>query len=311
MSKEEEQLIAAPVPEAVAIRDPHADLPFGPMQGVLMTQETPFVEWLIRYFIPGMQCLDLDNSYFISAMPDDKKPLNGTCKTGSGWSPGQGTIDRAPHTYTAKEYSECCLKFCLVHCGIAYSRRMRLDIRYTGYNLSYFEIKKHCRLGGVFCCPHRADIEMKGETTGRIIQDWNWSNYCVRYFESLLCCREHYRLQVQEEGEWVNKYNVNVNKYTCGPHLNLCGSTACCNSMLWNVVDRSGHVQGRVQKVYGSCYSCNSCARAYCCAADNYIVSWEEDVPLADRAMFMSMALMLDYINFERSFFCVQNIIIF
>jgi len=274
-------------------------------KGMIIKQDAQVAEWFIQTFCCCLPCFEYDNKYYVAGIPADQKALRGKSDD-AGWKPSQEEMNNLPHLLLGLENSAGCSKCLLTLLGCGGFRGFELPYNHPTGGAEAFRLTKDCTLGGRFCCPHTVDVFVGGQQAGRVVEDWNCGNYPAGCINAICCCRVPYNLQALENGEYVDKYQINVNFCACGPHCNFCGATPCCNDMLWDVnrvhdgqVDES-EPAGYIQKTHGGC-ALEACARSMCCGADNFIVEWPEKATAEDRALFMAAATLLEYVYFEGS----------
>lgn len=297
------------IPLVVAVPSPvdAESNPLRTMKGALIRQDTQPLECFLQYI--GLYCLELDNVYRYAPLPQNKSALR-KLSNDPGWRPRQTEIDNIPQPFVNKERSDMLVKCLMVCLGCASCRPFHMDFSNSSeLGPSYMHIDRKCALGGFWCCPHNAEVSVGGQLVGRVVEDWNCNNpfmYFVRCFEYFFMCRVPYDLQLVQNGQYANRYRINVNTCACGPHCNFCGSTIFCNDMLFDVAPytSSGAVDihnpaGRIQKTYGGSCSPQACLRWYCCTADNFIVEWDDATTVEERALFVTATTLLDYVFFE------------
>lgn len=274
-------------------------------KGMLIKQHAQTKEWFLKTCCVFCSCcFEFDNKYYVSAMPSDEKALRGL-KDGQGWKPTQSEMNKLHNEMIGVENSKGCAKCVLglMQCGGF--RGFELNFTEPNAGTSFLKLNKETTLGGRFCCPHNMEVYVNGQKAGRVIEDWKCENYLCSCANAAFFCKVPYDIQGFENGEFVNKYRINVNFCACGPHFNFCGSTICRNDMLWDVlkvndgnIDESEPV-GYIQKTYGGCSSIEAFTRGYCCGADNFIIDWPENATAEDRALFMATATLFEYVYFE------------
>lgn len=268
-------------------------------KGFLVKQDAQVGECCLQTFC--CYCIEFDNIYRVAPIPADKKALK-ALSGDDGWRPGMQEMNDIPKTLILEEDSQCLTTCLMMCCHMGSCRPFTMDLKAGGQNVSYMRIDRECALGGILCCPHTATTSVGGQQVGRVIEDWNCSNYCCRLCEGILCCRTPYKLQVSNNGQWEDRYNINMNFCACGPHFNFCGGTCICNDKLWDVVKADGDANGlgHIQQTYGGCFSPEACVRLFCCAANNFITEWPESATVEERALMMTATILIDYVFFEQ-----------
>lgn len=300
--------LAIPEAEAVvAVVQQGTGNPLETMNGVLIVQDFELMEFILHR-VCGLYCFKKDNTYGVAPIPQGQTAMKS--QSGPGWQPGQELMTGIVKPFSNREDSPCMTKCCLALVGCVNFRPFTMDLVNNGPQpMSYSKIVRPFTWGGCCCCPHTADIHVGGQVVGKVVEDWNCNNpvtWLTRYCEAAFCCRVPYNLQEVQNGQFVNKYRINVNFCFCGPHANFCGSTPFINNMIWDVMpyDASGKLgpapSGRIQKTYGGCSSGNSFGRWYCGNYSNYVVDWAPDSSVNDRAIIMGASTLIEYIYFER-----------
>lgn len=276
------------------------------MKGAVVYQDAQAYECLIQTFVPCGCCCEFDNKFHVAALPEQKSVMKSLGD--DGWSPDMSEVFALPRAMLATEKSDGCMKLCLQLTCCPSFRGFSMNVTDAGMSQSYFRLNKQCALGGRFCCPHTMEVEVNGQTVGKIVEDWSCGNYLCACCAAQYCCKVPYKLQVNNNGVWEDKYNINVNFCACGPHCNFLGTAfpICCQNLLWDVnrvvngaIDES-EPAGHVQKFFGGC-NYDSLTRHLCCGADNYLVDWPEAATVEDKALFIGAAILFDYVYYEKS----------
>lgn len=270
-------------------------------RGVVIRQELQVGE--IAAQMLGI-CYEKTNEYKLAPLPEGKSAIK-SLSDEAGWTPTMDEINAVAYNSVAKEEGNCILNAVLTFCKLQNLRpfEMTIDDKKTGS----IRLKKDFGLGGACCCPHTIEIsDSKDTLIGRVIEDWNCSNYCCRYCEAAYCCKTPYKLQVMQNGMFVDRYNVEMNLFICGAHNNFCGATPFCSNALFDVnkYNADGAVipepVGHIQKTYGGKGGFESFLRCCCGDISNYVVEWPEDSTPQDRAVIVGATTLFEFIFFER-----------
>lgn len=298
-----EAVVASPVVEAIA--ETGESHPLLQSEGLVIKQDRQLIECLLQDCC-GFWCLEYDNRYEIAPTAKGTQFIQTT--GGAGFKPSMDEINLMTKTLRNTEYSDVFIKCCLMLLGCGSCRPFKMYLS-TPANLqqSFVNMEREFACGGILCCPHEAVIFTGGQPVARVIEDWTPSNYIVRLCEWCLLCRVPYNIQLSQNGQYTNRYRINVNHCCCGPHCNFCGSTPCFNDQLWDVAvyENGGgvnknNVAGRVQRTYGTCANLEAFLRCYCCNVQNYVLQWNEDTTVEERAAILGATTLFDYVFFER-----------
>jgi len=306
----EKQDVKIDAPTVVAFEHPDIENgtnPLSTMKGVVIKQDTQPVECLLQYCF--LYCYEQDNVYRYAPLPKEKSALRSLSGDKAGWRPTMPEINGLEKTYVNQEKSNCLLKTALACFGCVTCRPFEMDLTPTDKDNSYMHIDRKFAFGGLYCCPHNAEVSVGGQVVGRVVEDWNCNNpmtYFKRCFEYCFMCRVPYDLQIMEKGALTNRYRINVNHCACGPHFNFCGGTIFCNDQLFDVAPYTadgrvdiGNPSGKIQRTYGGKLEPEACWRWFFCSADNLIVEWEEEATVEERALYLTAATLLEYVFFE------------
>jgi hypothetical protein len=273
------------------------------VNGVLFRQDVQYAE--IAAQLLGLPC-EKKNRYKFAPLTEGQRPIHSHSDK-EGWRPTQSEIDSAVYTVRGNEESSCIVNVMFYLLGCVNFRPFTMDFGpYGDESPGTYSVERPFTCGGCCCCPHTISLKRDGEVIGKVVEDWNCSNWCCRYCEAAYCCKIPYKLQLIENGEIVNRYNITYNLCCFGDHNNFCGATPCCPQMLFNVynytstgVDKSAPA-GYIQKTYGDC-SFSACIRACCGSAGQYIIEWPEKSTSDEKALFLAAGVLMEYIFFENS----------
>lgn len=272
-------------------------------KGLLVRQDAVPLECFLQSF--GC-CYVNANAYQMIGLPEDKFALRGL-KDIDGWRPTQKEIDETDYTLLGQEKSSCCVRSCLYACRCSNFRPFEMNFNNkNGENIG-LKLEKPFTCGGVFCFPHSIDVRLNGKYVGKVEEDWNINNWCERCCEFTLCCNVPYKLKLATgDHEYENRFDINVSLCIWGPHNNCCGSSPCCNDILFEAYkDKGKEVEydaavGWLQKTFGNSCGFTACSRWLCCNSANYIIEWPQEATAEDRALFVGATILLDYVLYEK-----------
>lgn len=295
MSVEEKEKI--PIAKAYLLNESFLE----DINGVIFRQDAQYAEVVAQMCgIPW----EKRNRYKFAPFPEGKKTLR-QLDDKDGWKPSQEEINNANYTFNSEEESSCLTNSAFFCLGCVNLRPFKMKFTPFNGDETIFSLERPFTCGGVCFCPHIIELTRGGEVIGQVIEDWTLQNWCQRCCEMSFCCKVPYNMQLKTEEILENKYRIEVNLCLCGAHNNFCGATPCFNDMLFNVykfeeaeVDYSKPV-GYLQKTYGNSFGFDSCVRACCASAGQYLVEWPETATAEEKALFIATNVLLEYIFFE------------
>lgn len=249
----------------------------------------------------------------LAPLPSDKQVIR-SIGDRSGWRPTKQEILNSNFTARMDEKSPCCMKSLCCLCCRPNFRPFKMEMvpeqtvtiskaQENRENRYKFERPGSC--GGICCCPHTLFVFRGDQEIGRVIEDWKcdhlWIIKCCLY---LYYTQVPYKIQMLQNGEYRDRYNILVNTGCFGPHNNCCGSTICKNDMLFNVNNyTSDKSRGYIQKTFApSSSTCNTLCR--CCSnvkSRQYLIAWPELTTDDEKALYISAVTLIDYIMFLRN----------
>lgn len=276
------------------------------ISGITIKQDPQVLDLIVKLLLPCVSCccccfLGFEPIFRIGDLPEDKHVIT-SLDDKNGWQPTLSELDEVPKFLITRITGNFCLDimfkaFCCEKLA-PYSLELKQSRRTEG---SYMSFNKSLALGGTFCCPHQAIIDLEDKKIGRVVQDFNFTNYITSFFKSYCLCKNSYKIQTKEDQKYLDRFKILVSLGYFGPHNNCCGATPWKNNMIWEVKDTSNNIVGRVQKTFGG--TKDDKARFYWCClnADNYVVEWEPDLSVEDKALLISTVLFLENLYYEQS----------
>ena len=137
-----------------------------------------------------------------------------------------------------------------------------------------------------------------GMMIGRVREDF--SNYCAKCCLCMCACTWYFDVERPAPSSpslFEKRFKLRANLSCCGRTNNCCGATCCKNDMVFDILDASGNLAGRLQKTYAPGGS--ACCRM-CFHFDNYILEFPASSTPEDRLLLITSVFHLDYFAFER-----------
>ena len=146
-------------------------------------------------------------------------------------------------------------------------------------------------------------ILLREAESGRVVEDWNCGNYVPRCLGAMFCCLVPYNLQLNQNGSWVNKYQIEYNFCFCGNHCNFFAPSPCVENHLVDLKPMNGddvadNAVGHIQKSHGGCFDPEGLFRCLL-AESNHAAQWPADATVEEKALVITSMMLTDYVFWE------------